>query len=93
MTVRKLSVALDERIAVSASQAAEAAGLSLSAWLSRAAEHELAIERGRRAVLDWEREHGALTDEELRKADATLDRLLGNKKKTPKRTARRDAHR
>jgi hypothetical protein len=69
MSVRKLSVALDESIAASASRAAQTAGVSLSARLSRAAVHELALERGRRAVVAWEREHGALTPEELRDAD------------------------
>jgi hypothetical protein len=29
------------------------------------------------AVREWERDHGALTDEELRAADALLDRVLG----------------
>jgi hypothetical protein len=89
--VRKLSVALDEGIAVSASQAAQTAGVSLSAWLSRAAEHELALERGRRAVLAWEHEHGALTEEELRDADDLLDRLLGARprKRRAKRAARK----
>ena len=76
MSVRKLSVALDERIAESASRAATAAGMSLSAWLSSAAEHELALERGKENVRAWEREHGAFTDEELRAADAVLDRVL-----------------
>jgi hypothetical protein len=82
-------VALDESIAASASRAAATAGMSLSAWLSRAAENELALERGRRAVADWESEHGALTDAELRKADALLDRLLSSKaRKTRARRAR-----
>jgi hypothetical protein len=90
MAVRKLSIALDENVAVSASQAAHTAGVSLSAWLSRAAEHELALERGRRAVKAWEREHGLLTGTELREADAVLDRLLspGSRKKPRKRSAR-----
>jgi hypothetical protein len=76
MPVRKLSVALDEHIAASASRAAHTAGVSLSAWLSRAAEHELAVEHGRREVAAWERVHGALTAEELRQADDVLDRVL-----------------
>jgi hypothetical protein len=79
MTVRKLSVAIDETIATSASRAAQTAGVSLSAWLSRAAEHELALERGLAAVRDWEASHGALTGDELRKADASLDALLAGK--------------
>ena len=91
MSVRKLSVALDESIAVSASRAAQTAGVSLSAWLSRAAVHELALERGRRAVVAWEREHGALTREELRDADELLGRLLSAspRKRRAKRAARR----
>jgi hypothetical protein len=87
MSVRKLSVALDETIAASASKAARSEGVSLSAWLSRAAEHELALERGRAAVAVWEHEHGPLTNEELRDADAVLDRLLG--RRPAKRRARR----
>ena len=70
MAVRKLSIALDVGIAASASRAARAAGTSLSAWISRAAQHELALQRGLRAVEAWEHEHGALTTEELRQADA-----------------------
>ncbi len=90
MPVRKVSVALDEAVAASATEAASTAGVSLSAWLSRAAEHELALERGRRAVAAWEREHGELTDAELRDADALLDRLLGRPgKRQAKRAARR----
>ncbi len=91
MSVRKLSVALDESIAVSASRAAQTAGVSLSAWLSRAALHELSLERGRQAVVAWERQHGALTQEELRDADALLGKLLsaGPRKSRAKRAARR----
>ena len=91
MSVRKLSVALEESVAASASRAAQTAGVSLSAWLSRAAEHQLALERGRRAVVAWERDHGALTDEELRDADAVLDKLLSAspRKSRAKRSARK----
>lgn len=91
MSVRKLSVALDENVAISASRAAHTAGVSLSAWLSRAAEHELALERGRRAVSAWEREHGALTEDELQRADAVLDRILAvrPRRKRAKRGSRR----
>jgi hypothetical protein len=89
--VRKFSVALDESIAVSASRAAQTAGVSLSAWLSRAAVHQLALERGRRAVVAWERQHGAFTDQELRDADELLDSILPStpRKSRGKRSARR----
>lgn len=91
MPVRKFSVALDESVAASASRAAQTAGVSLSAWLSHAALHELALEHGRRAVVAWEREHGALTDEELRDADTLLDQILSGspRKSRAKRAARK----
>lgn len=50
MTVRKLSVALDDDVAEAAGRAAERAGMSLSGWLNRAAEHEIAIDAGLAAV-------------------------------------------
>ena len=76
MAVRKLSVALDEDVAVAAADAAERAGMSLSAWLNQAAEHELAIVSGLDSVREWERDHGALTAEELAAADSLLDRVI-----------------
>ena len=52
---------------------AERQGLSLSAWLNRAAENALRIEDGLDAVAEWEAEHGPLTAQELADADAALD--------------------
>lgn len=78
MTVRKLSVALDDKLAAAAAEAAERAGLSLSAWLNNAAENALAIEAGVDAVREWEAEHGALTADELAAADELLDRVIAS---------------
>ena len=72
MGVRKLSVALEEQVAEAAAASAERHGLSLSAWLNRAAQNALAVEEGLAAVAEWEAEHGALTAEELAAADAAL---------------------
>jgi hypothetical protein len=74
MSVRKLSVALDTTVARAAAASAKREGVSLSAWLDRAAREALAIEDGLRAVDDWEARHGALSPEELAAADAILDR-------------------
>ena len=74
MTVRKLSVALEDEVAVAASASAARHGQSLSAWLNEAASQALVIEHGLAAVAEWEAEHGPLTDEELAAADAVLDR-------------------
>jgi len=76
MTVRKLSVALDRSVADAAAVAAEREGLSLSAWLSRAAERALVVERGLEAIRAWERDNGSLTDAELSDADKVLNRVL-----------------
>lgn len=73
MGVRKLSIALDDRVANAAAASAERQGLSLSAWLNRAAESALSIEDGLAAVTEWEAEHGPLTAEELAKADTVLE--------------------
>jgi hypothetical protein len=73
MGVKKLSIALDERVADAAAASAERHGLSLSAWLNRAAQNALALEDGLAAVAEWEAEHGAFTAEEIAAADAVLD--------------------
>ena len=77
MTVKKLSVAIDEEVAAEAALSASAAGLSLSAWMNRAASDALAIERGLIGVRAWEAENGELTSEELADADRILDEVLG----------------
>jgi hypothetical protein len=73
VAVRKLSIALEEGVAEAAARAAASAGLSLSAWMTRAAAHELAVQDGLAAVAEWEAEHGALTVGELAEADRLLD--------------------
>lgn len=73
MPVKKLSIALEHRVARSASAAAQRHGLSLSAWLNAAAERALVVEDGLAAVHAWEVEHGALCADELAWADAVLD--------------------
>jgi hypothetical protein len=76
MVVKKLSVALDEGVAEAAAQAARRRGVSLSAWLNRAAVGALRTEDGLVAVEEWEAEHGRLTPEELADADQILDAAL-----------------
>jgi hypothetical protein len=81
MPVRKLSVALDQAIARAAAASAKREGVSLSAWMDRAAREALAIEDGLRAVAEWEVRHGALTRAELAAADAILDRAARPRRK------------
>ncbi len=75
MTVTKLSVALDERVAAAARVAATREGISLSAWLSRAAEHAVRVDEGLRAVAEWEAEHSPITAAERAAADSLLDTI------------------
>ena len=49
--------------------AAARAGVTYSAWLAAAARKEFAITAGLDAVAQFERDHGAFTEEELREAD------------------------
>lgn len=77
MSVRKISVALEESTAKAAVDAATRHGVSLSSWLNQAAERALRVEEGLRAVQAWEAEHGALTDGEL----AAADRFLAKKQR------------
>jgi hypothetical protein len=77
MSVRKISVALEESTAQAAAKAAALRGVSLSSWLNQAAERALRVEEGLRAVQAWEAEHGALTSAEL----AAADRFLAKKQR------------
>lgn len=77
MSVRKLSVALDQDTAQAAADAAARRGVSLSAWLNEAAEHALRIDEGLQAVAEWENEHGTLTEDEL----AAADRFIAKKER------------
>ena len=73
MTVRKLSIGLQEEVAAAASHAADRQGISLSPSLNAAAARALVLEEGLAAVLAWEAEHGALSHGELTWADAVID--------------------
>ena len=73
VSAQKLSIALDERVAHAARQAAQRRGMSLSAWLNEASRNALAIEDGLTAVAEWEAEHGPLSPADLRAADAVLE--------------------
>lgn len=73
VAVKKISVALDAKVAEEAVRCAEAAGMSLSAWLSAAAEEAIGIQEGLAAVAEYEAEFGEFTEEEMAWADALLN--------------------
>ncbi len=73
---------LDDEIEV----AADAAGLSYSAWIAQAVRKELSHEdrlrAGLEAVREYEREFGAFTEEELAEADAWAQAALERSKQS-----------
>lgn len=81
--MKKLSVALDSDVADAAAAAAERDGLSLSAWLNRAAESALAIHDGLAAVREYEAEHGPIGEDARAWARAVSDELLGDRSRRP----------
>lgn len=76
MGVKKRSVSLDDAVAARVEQAAGEDGVSFSAWLSEAAEHQLRLRQGLKGVAEWEAEAGPLTPAERAAGEALLERLL-----------------
>ena len=72
--VHKISISLDDQAYRAAQAAAKRDGLSLSAWLSRAAMHAAHIEDGLQAVAEYEAEYGPIPEEERIKAAELFDR-------------------
>lgn len=76
----KRSVSLPAELAAAIDQAAADDGTTFSAWLADIAAQRLRLEAGRRAIAEWERDHGLLTPEELADGLARARRLLGRPK-------------
>ncbi len=85
----KRSVSLPPELAQAIDQAAADDGTTFSAWLADTAAHRLRLEAGRRAIAEWERDHGPLTPDELADGLARARALLGRPK--PQRRSRRPA--
>jgi len=70
---------MDPQVHAGVVVAAEAEGVSVSAWMTSAARQALKVRDGLAAVAEWEAEHGALTEAELDEARARLDRRGGKR--------------
>lgn len=57
--------------------AAAAEGLSVSAWMTKAARRALLVRDGLAAVSEWEAQHGELTDAELAAARQRVAAQVG----------------
>jgi len=64
----KLAITVDADVHAQVMAAAAREGVSVSAWMTSAARRALLVRDGLRAVDEWEKEHGAFTQEELEAA-------------------------
>ena len=72
MPVDRISLALEAEIGAAVREEAERAGLSVSAWISKAVADRIRNARLRAALKAWEEEDGPLTEEELDEAREAL---------------------
>jgi hypothetical protein len=83
----KLAITVDPDIHKNILAAAARDGVSVSAWMTAAAREALQRRAGLAAVVQWEKQHGRLTPEEMDEARRTV---LAQQRRTPSR-ARRSA--
>jgi hypothetical protein len=62
VTVEKLSISLDQEVAAKARRAAKSEGMSLSAWLSKAAEEAINLAAAKRALDEYISNYGELDE-------------------------------
>lgn len=70
----KLAITVDPDVHAGVVAAAEAEGVSISAWMTAAARQALKLKDGLAAVAEWEAEQGALTQAELTAARGRVGR-------------------
>ena len=85
----KRSVSLPPDLAQAIDAAAADEGTTFSAWIADTAAHRLRLEAGRRAIAEWEHDHGPLTPEELADGLGRARALLARPKAS--RPAKRSA--
>ena len=73
---QKRSISLPPDLADAIDQAATAEGTTVSAWIAETAAHRLRIDAGRKGVAEWERQHGALTPDEIAEGLARARAML-----------------
>ena len=72
VSVERLTVSLEAELAAAVRHAAVADDKNVSAWLAEAPLRQLASRGLRDVIADWEAEHGAFGEDELRDARARL---------------------
>jgi hypothetical protein len=84
----KLAITVDPDVYAQVIDAARNDGVSVSAWMTRAARRALLIRDGLAAVSEWEAKQGALTEAEMA---AARERVAAQVARTPSRSRRRSA--
>ena len=72
-----MSVSFERTLGERIRSAARRSGTGVSSWLAAAAAARLRADALREFLDEWEAEHGALTTDELRRAEAELDLPTG----------------
>lgn len=78
MKVDKMSVSFDPELGDAVRAAAAQAGKPLSSWLAEAAAGKLRAEALAEFLASWEAEHGALTVDEIARAERELGVAAGD---------------
>ena len=84
----KLAITVDADVHDRVLDAAAAEGVSVSAWMTKAARKALLVRDGLAAVAEWEAEHGALTEAEV---TAARQRVAPQARPTSARAKKRSA--
>lgn len=87
MTVRRFSISFDEDLAEAVTTTAEISNETLSAWLAEAAQRRVRQDALMRAVEDYEREFGVISEEDVALGFKQLDARPTAKRPTTKRRA------
>lgn len=84
----KLAITVDADVHDRVLDAAATEGLSVSAWMTRAARRALLARDGLAAIAEWEAQHGSLTDAEMTAARKRVASQVGATSSRPtKRSA------
>jgi len=76
--VDKLSISFDPELGDAVRSAAAQAGQPVSSWLAEAAASKLRAEALAEFLASWEAEHGALTAEEIARAEREMALAAGD---------------
>jgi hypothetical protein len=77
MKVDKLSISFERELGDAVRSAAAQAGKPVSSWLAEAAASKLRAEALAEFLANWETEHGALTAQEIARAERELGLAAG----------------